>query len=178
MAIKALRFLLSTENKSKVAGKIFNYCWLDFVTQSCCMKSTAARVVQNTVYYYSVQGWRHTAQASAGRGRERSWTVRWRRPSVSENFHGGLWWVLGRSLSVATQMWRHNSSSHVRLQGLTEPAPFADELMAARTPYVRVSMKEARRGTPGAWMLILPKIPSLYTHSLHDLHVFPLSSAL
>uniref|UniRef100_A0A9J8D8X6 choline-phosphate cytidylyltransferase n=1 Tax=Cyprinus carpio carpio TaxID=630221 RepID=A0A9J8D8X6_CYPCA len=35
-----------------------------------------------------------------------------------------------------------------RTLGLTEPAPFADELMAARTPYVRVSMKEARRGTP------------------------------
>ncbi|XP_058608176.1 phosphate cytidylyltransferase 1A, choline b isoform X2 [Onychostoma macrolepis] len=35
-----------------------------------------------------------------------------------------------------------------RTLGLTEPAPFADELVAAKTLYVRVSMEEARRGTP------------------------------
>ncbi|KTG42055.1 hypothetical protein cypCar_00018405 [Cyprinus carpio] len=34
------------------------------------------------------------------------------------------------------------------MAGLTEPAPFADELVAAKAPYVRVSMEEARRGTP------------------------------
>ncbi|XP_043119847.1 phosphate cytidylyltransferase 1A, choline b isoform X2 [Puntigrus tetrazona] len=35
-----------------------------------------------------------------------------------------------------------------RTLGLTEPAPFADELVAANAPYARVSMDEARRGTP------------------------------
>ncbi|XP_067245753.1 phosphate cytidylyltransferase 1A, choline b isoform X1 [Chanodichthys erythropterus] len=35
-----------------------------------------------------------------------------------------------------------------RTLGLSEPAPFSDELVAAKTPYVRVSMEEARRGTP------------------------------
>lgn len=35
-------------------------------------------------------------------------------------------------------------------QGMSEPAPFSDELVAAKTPYVRVSMEEARHGTPGA----------------------------
>ncbi|XP_016117340.1 phosphate cytidylyltransferase 1A, choline b [Sinocyclocheilus grahami] len=35
-----------------------------------------------------------------------------------------------------------------RTLGLTEPAPFADELVAAKAPYVRVSMEEACRGTP------------------------------
>lgn len=33
-------------------------------------------------------------------------------------------------------------------QGLTDPAPFADQLEPATTPYKRVSMDEARQGTP------------------------------
>ncbi|XP_051952981.1 choline-phosphate cytidylyltransferase A-like isoform X1 [Xyrauchen texanus] len=35
-----------------------------------------------------------------------------------------------------------------RTLGLRDPAPFTDEVEAAKTPYVRVSMEEAQRGTP------------------------------
>lgn len=40
-------------------------------------------------------------------------------------------------------------------QTLTEPAPFSDQLAAMSPPYTRVSLEEARCGTPGACMQYL-----------------------
>lgn len=46
------------------------------------------------------------------------------------------------------------------LKILTEPAPFSDQLETMSTPYTRVSLEEARCGTPGACLQFL--FPPVY----------------
>lgn len=42
-------------------------------------------------------------------------------------------------------------------KGLSEPAPFADELEEVTNAYVRVTMEEAQRGTPRKYYSALHK---------------------
>ncbi len=84
----------------KSSWKIFGYWRLNLSVEWRAPHSTRAVWRQITVHYFSMQRCRRTVQASAGRGRERSWTdMTWR--SVPENVHGGLWWVLGRLLMIS-----------------------------------------------------------------------------
>lgn len=59
------------------------------------------------------------------------------------------------------------------LQGLKDPAPFADELVPANSqPYQRVCMEDAKRGTPreSNLAMILPYLHHLFSVDVHRIH--------
>lgn len=51
------------------------------------------------------------------------------------------------------QSWHHYVC--VTSKGLTEPAPFSDELEETTSDYVRVTMEEAQQGTPRKYPSVL-----------------------